>query len=64
MPKFKVKERILKETREKQELVCKGADFSTETLQDREMVRTFPSNGKQRPATKTQQGFQLKWKAK
>ena len=60
MAKFQDKERILKATREKQEVTYKGApirlatDFSMETLQARrEWQKNIPSNENQRPATKT-----------
>ena len=63
MAKFQDKERILKATREKQEVTYKGApiklavDFSTETLQKHRsqegMARNIPSNEKQRPRAKT-----------
>ena len=58
MPSIKVKERILKVARQKQEVTCKGApiklaaDFSTETLQSRREWQEIPSNKKQRPITK------------
>ena len=59
MAKFQDKERILKEAREKQEVIYKGApirlaaDFSMETLQARRMARNIPTNENQRPTTKT-----------
>ena len=61
MARFKDKERILKEARKKQLVTYKGtpirlsANFSTETLSQKGMTRNIPSNGKQRPATKTTQ---------
>ena len=61
MAKFKDKERILKEAREKQEVMYKGAlirlaaDFSTETLQasQKGLARNIPSNERQILVTKT-----------
>ena len=55
--KFQDKERILKATTGKQEVTYKGApirlaaDFSMETLSQKRMARTIPSNETQRPAT-------------
>ena len=33
LTKIKVKDTLFKATREKRQIICKGADFSTETLQ-------------------------------
>ena len=58
MAKFQDRERILKATREKQEVTYKGApirlaaDFSIETLQTRREWKNIPSNENHRPATK------------
>ena len=72
--KFKDKERISKAAREKQLVTYKeapirlAADFATETLQKQkhckpgENGKKYSNNEKQMPAT--QQGSQLKWKAK
>ena len=59
MEKFKDKERILRATREKQEVAYKealirlAAYFSRETLQARKKARNIPSNEKQRSTIKT-----------
>ena len=59
MARFKDKERILKEARKKQLVTYKGtpirlsANFSTETLSQKEMAISIPSKEKQRLATKT-----------
>ena len=58
MAKFQDKERILKATREKEEIRYKGAqirlaaEFSTETLNQERMSRYIRSIEKQKPATK------------
>ena len=57
MARFKDKEKILKSARQKQKVAYKGApirlaaDFSMETLSQKRMARTIPSNETQRPAT-------------